>query len=513
MTPYAQKIADFILSQKRAIPRDSEELRRRVLAQDPGALKAAREIADLVAALPEHPDANGQQPTALLVGGFVRDAVLGLHPKDADLEVYGVPSTALQEALERAYPGKVDLVGKAYGVIKVEFEAEIDIDIAIPRPPFGVNRALHHSGDPSIPPIEGGHLRDYTMNNVAADPYTGEVYDWWGGIDDLNSNQLRATYPEFFITDPLCVWRGVQFSARRQLIPEQKTLALMRHMVAEGIVDQIEPYQRRLQLNKLFFKSNIPSIGVELMRSLGLIHRYVDVLDHCCESEALWNRTLKLTDTISELLQTAPYELDEHEVVNCFGSALCSGLHPESNNSQDKLIDAAHSFSTALGFSPQFAAAVAMILIKLHLVDSFGKSAPAKKQTQQLVVSRPGRAAGGLNFGPSKSDPKADLSTILREAFPASWKSLHLCASAARFVDSGQRSSKGGDEFLKTAQLLGEDDIQRETLLSKDDLIRTLRIKRGAHIGLIIGEVEKMRFELVTKKRALQYVRENLMPA
>lgn len=491
------------------MPRDPQELQRRLLGADEGALEAAREISRLVSTLPVHPDSNGQQPMALLVGGFVRDAILGLDPKDADLEVYGVPSKDLQHVLEDAYPGKVDLVGKAYGVIKVEFDAEIDIDIAVPRPPFGVNRALHQSGDPSIPPKEGGHLRDFTMNNVAADPHSGEVFDWWGAIDDLNSNQLRATYPEFFITDPLCVWRGVQFSARRQLIPEPKTLALMRHMVAEGIVDQIEPYQRRLQLNKLFFKSNIPSIGVDLMRSLEIIDRYLPALKASAESDKLWNRTLQITDKVSELTQLVNYELDEHDISNAFGFALCSGLFVVGN--EDDSIEQIQSIAPALGFSPQFAAAVAMIGLNLASVSSFADEKKGRRQPKQRVISKPGRAPGGLNFGPPKIDPKDNLLRILSKAFPASWKSLHLCCSAASAID-GANEQPGLSKFLSAADKLSDSDVQRETLLSKDDLIGTLKMKRGAHIGLILGEVEKKRFELVTKRRALRYVKENLMP-
>ena len=484
-----------------------------MLDQDEGALQAARDIADLVSKIPEHPEANGQEPMALLVGGFVRDAILGLHPKDADLEVYGVPSTDLQEALEIAYPGKVSVVGKAYGVIKVEFDAEIDIDIAIPRPPFGVNRSLHHSGDPSIPPKEGGHLRDFTMNNVAADPYTGEVYDWWGGIDDLNSNVLRASYPEFFITDPLCVWRGVQFSARRQLLPEKKTMALMQHMVKEGTVDQIEPYQRRLQLYKLFFKSSIPSIGVELMRSIGLLDRYIPELATLAKDEGIWDRTLRINDIISELVQSSEWEIDEHEIMNSFGYALCYGLFAKQINNEDLLIDGVHSVSKALGFSPQFAAATTKIGLSLKSVREFAASENKTKPVEpQRAVARPGRAAGGLNFAPKPLAPKQKAVSIVQDSFPASWKSILLCSRATEFASSGKRNFRAGDLFEKSASQLGEHDIKRETLITKEDLIRTLKIKRGAHIGLIIGEIEKKRFELVTKKRALDYVKENLMP-
>lgn len=506
MSDYARKIRDFICAQKRAVPREPAVLRSRLLEQDAGALRAARELAELVSDLPEDRDAKGQKPRALLVGGFVRDAILGLHPKDADLEVYGVPAASLQAALEQHFPGRVELVGKAYGVIKVAFEADIDIDIAIPRPPFGVNRALHHSGDPSIPPEQGGRLRDFTMNNVAADPHTLEVFDWWGGIDDLNSNILRATYPEFFVTDPLCVWRAVQFSARRQLIAEPKTMLMMQHMVREGTVDEIEPYQRRLQLHKLFFKSNIPSIGFELLRESGLLERYLPELSQSSEKANNWDRTLRLTDIVSDVVQRVPYEPDEHEIANAFGFALCTGIFA-AGGSEDELIEKVHSVAQGLGFSPQFGAAIVTCALQLKQILKFERP-PAQQKPQ--AIRAVGRVPGGLSFRPRETGPAERALEITKNSFPASWKTLHICAAAAEFLESGER--RQADAFLKAAQSLGDNELQRETLLTKEDLTRKLRIPRGPHIGLIIGEIEKRRFELVTKSRALHYVKQHLMP-
>src|SRR5580698_7513360 len=74
-------------------------------------------------------DASGFR--ALLVGGAVRDALLGLEQKDFDIEVYGVPYDRLADFLSRY--GRVDLVGKSFGVVKLTAHDFAGIDFSIPR--------------------------------------------------------------------------------------------------------------------------------------------------------------------------------------------------------------------------------------------------------------------------------------------------------------------------------------------------------------------------------------------
>jgi tRNA nucleotidyltransferase (CCA-adding enzyme) len=69
-------------------------------------------------------------PFAYLVGGSVRDALLGNPPKDLDIEVYQTNLDDLVKTLEKA--GKVDLVGKSFGVIKLTLDGQI-FDFSLPR--------------------------------------------------------------------------------------------------------------------------------------------------------------------------------------------------------------------------------------------------------------------------------------------------------------------------------------------------------------------------------------------
>ena len=100
-------------------------------------------------------DAGGR---ALLVGGWVRDRLLGLPSKDIDVEVFGVPAAELRRLLERF--GPVNAVGESFTVYKVA-----GLDVALPRRDSKVgrgHRGFEVTGDPSMPAAEEGQARNVT---------------------------------------------------------------------------------------------------------------------------------------------------------------------------------------------------------------------------------------------------------------------------------------------------------------------------------------------------------------
>lgn len=160
---------------------------------------------------------------ALIVGGAVRDALLGLDPKDFDIEVYGITYDQLAQFLSAR--GRVDLVGKSFGVVKFEGH-----DFSVPRRDSKIG--AHHRDflavfDPSITPREAASRRDFTINAMAYDPVSRELLDFFGGREDLENRILRATGPAFS-EDPLRVLRGMQFACRFGLTLDPVTAELSR---------------------------------------------------------------------------------------------------------------------------------------------------------------------------------------------------------------------------------------------------------------------------------------------
>ena len=172
--------------------------------------EAVRTVAELVKR------AGGR---ALLVGGCVRDALLGKEPKDFDLECFGISADDLQRTLGERFA--LDLVGLSFGVIKLH---HLDIDVAIPRreTKLGLgHRAFEMAYDPSLTLAEASARRDFTVNAIYQDPLTGETLDPWNGRADLANSVLRRV-SDHFREDPLRVLRGMQFVARFDLDPDRR---------------------------------------------------------------------------------------------------------------------------------------------------------------------------------------------------------------------------------------------------------------------------------------------------
>src|SRR6185437_2366505 len=161
--------------------------------------------------------AGGQ---ALLVGGAVRDQVmaqvLGKQApvsKDADIEVHRMTADLLEAQLLQL--GRVDIVGKSFGVFKVTLHGGRQIDVSLPRRESKAgegHRGFSVTAEPFMGIAEASSRRDFTMNAMLAD-INGNVVDPWGGIEDIRRGLLSATSIKF-ADDPLRVLRGVQFASR-----------------------------------------------------------------------------------------------------------------------------------------------------------------------------------------------------------------------------------------------------------------------------------------------------------
>lgn len=153
--------------------------------------------------------ASGGRP--LVVGGAIRDAMLGAKTKDFDIEVHGIEAGALREALGRV--GEVDEVGASFGVMKLR---SLNADFSLPRKDSKVGPGhrgfLVETGDIGI--VEAARRRDFTVNSMAWDPNTGELFDPFGGARDISEKLLRPTDEMTFLDDPLRALRAVRFVSK-----------------------------------------------------------------------------------------------------------------------------------------------------------------------------------------------------------------------------------------------------------------------------------------------------------
>ncbi|MBI2483019.1 CCA tRNA nucleotidyltransferase [Candidatus Uhrbacteria bacterium] len=173
---------------------------------------------------------------AYLVGGVVRDVLLGRDAKDIDLIIRNVPAKALHDFL--AARGTVNLVGRNFGVLKFRpqgwpEDAE-DLDIALPRTEHadgtGGYRDFEVQADPLLPVEEDLARRDFTMNAMAWDLHRNTLIDPYGGQQDLRARIIRAVRDpqERFAEDRSRILRGLRFAAQLESTIEPATMAAMR---------------------------------------------------------------------------------------------------------------------------------------------------------------------------------------------------------------------------------------------------------------------------------------------
>ena len=245
-------------------------------------------------------DAGGR---AVVVGGCVRDHLLGVRSKDVDIEVFGLGVERL-EALLAGF-GKVYTVGRAFGVFRV---GSIDVDFSLPR--RDSKRGPGHRGfdvapDPSLDFAEAARRRDLTVNSIGIDPLTGEVLDPHEGRRDLERRVLRATDPAHFPEDPLRGLRVAQFAARLEMTPDDALIALCRQL------DLSELSGERVfdEFKKLLIRAAKPSIGFKVLEDTGQLRFFpeIDALRGVAQDPEwhpegdVWVHTLMVLDVAASL--------------------------------------------------------------------------------------------------------------------------------------------------------------------------------------------------------------------
>ena len=205
-----------------------------------------------------------------LAGGCVRDWLLGLEPKDFDVEVQGTTFDGLHAIL--APFGSTDVVGRSFGVIKLRL-GNTEYDFSLPRRESKTgngHRGFAVTPDPLLSDADAAARRDFTINSITYDPFTGDVFDPHGGQRDLSNRILRHTSPAF-VEDPLRVLRAFQFAARFDLCLAPETATLCRSIV--NTYDELPVERVWGEWDKWASQAIRPSRGLLVLEETGwLVH-------------------------------------------------------------------------------------------------------------------------------------------------------------------------------------------------------------------------------------------------
>ncbi|MBK4714414.1 MULTISPECIES: multifunctional CCA addition/repair protein [Tenebrionibacter/Tenebrionicola group] len=209
-----------------------------------------------------------------LVGGAVRDGLLGLPVKDKDWVVVGATP---QEMIEAGY----QQVGRDFPVfLHPESREEYALARTERKSGHGYTGFVCHA-DPDVTLEQDLQRRDLTINAIALDSH-GNYVDPWGGRADLNKRLLRHVSPAFS-EDPLRVLRVARFAARYAHLNfriADETQALMRDMTARGELAHLTP-ERVWKETENALASRNPQVFFQVLRdcsALAVLFAEVDAL-------------------------------------------------------------------------------------------------------------------------------------------------------------------------------------------------------------------------------------------
>ena len=207
----------------------------------------------------------------VIIGGYVRDFLLGIESKDIDIELYNVENIDILENLLQKF-GSVNEVGKSFNVIKLCID-DLDLDFSLPRIDSKIGKG--HRG---FKTTANSHLdfktatsrRDFTINAIGYDVIEQKLLDPFNGIEDLKNKELKAVDIEKFGEDPLRVFRAIQFASRFDLKINEDLLMLCEKIVRRDQISYLSKERIYIEIEKLLLKAPKPSTGFILLKEMGL---------------------------------------------------------------------------------------------------------------------------------------------------------------------------------------------------------------------------------------------------
>ena len=197
-----------------------------------------------------------------LVGGAVRDLLLGVLATDIDLEVHNITLEQLEQVLREF--GPVSYQGKSFGILQIH---NTHLEWALPRTD-SPGRKPQVTLDPQLSLQEALRRRDLTINALALNLITHELHDPFGGYQDLCTKTLRTPDAQFFTQDPLRFFRVMQFIARFNMLPD----SILNHVCATMDIAHISRERIESEFSKLFLQSTKPSLGIRWLLVVGRLH-------------------------------------------------------------------------------------------------------------------------------------------------------------------------------------------------------------------------------------------------
>jgi tRNA nucleotidyltransferase (CCA-adding enzyme) len=201
---------------------------------------------------------ENHQAKCYIVGGAVRDRLLGLECKDYDIECFGISVDDFETAMDHL---GAQGVGKSFFVYKYH-----DLDISLPRTEHKVSTG-HRGFEVSLASDEkeASRRRDFTINALMYDIQNEQVLDFWHGLNDMKHKLLRVVDENSFTEDSLRVLRAMQFAARFGFKVEEKSCKLCQNISLDDL-----PKERIFREFEKMFMGLYLHYGLYYLSALGI---------------------------------------------------------------------------------------------------------------------------------------------------------------------------------------------------------------------------------------------------
>ncbi|HQY56843.1 MAG: CBS domain-containing protein [Nitrospira sp.] len=227
-----------------------------------------REVYDLLQAAGDLGERLGY--SAYVVGGFVRDLLLGIDNLDVDFVVEG-DGIAFARALAKERAGRVK-VHERFGTAVVWLPNGFKLDVATARTEY-------YEYPTALPTVEQSSIkkdlyrRDFTINTLAVrlNPRAfGQLIDFYGGQRDLKERLIRVLHSLSFVEDPTRVFRAIRFELRFDFHLSKETLALIKGAAKMELFHRLSG-QRVLDELRFLFSERTPRQAVRRLADLDLL--------------------------------------------------------------------------------------------------------------------------------------------------------------------------------------------------------------------------------------------------
>lgn len=226
---------------------------------------------------------QGKGGTVYVVGGAVRDAIMGKEPNDLDLMVTGIPQEDVAHILAHL-PGSVKATGSmndgtdeekldtahAFGVFHYH-EGPHSVELALPRKEQSTgsgSKKFDKQVDPNMTPEEDLYRRDFTANAMAVNLTNGQLIDPFDGSSDVRKRVLRTLHTKSLGDDPLRTVRALTALSKHGLYPDDETKAQMQEYAPE--LTHLPQERIQKELDKLLAGDH-PSEAIRLAQDTGTL--------------------------------------------------------------------------------------------------------------------------------------------------------------------------------------------------------------------------------------------------